>query len=145
MKENLLFYLVDPQDRLVWLRDVFKKKLPVSRALLARLKVQEKIRVNGQCVHTNYRLQPGDLVTVDLNLNETNKIAPQDIPIDIIYQDDDIMVINKPAVWPFIPLRENWRALSPMPSPITGGSAANHVYFVPSIGWTRIPRSGTGS
>jgi len=97
MKENLLFYLVDPQDRLVWLRDVFKKKLPVSRALLARLKAQEKIRVNGQCVHTNYRLQPGDLVTVDLNLNETNKIAPQDIPIDIIYQDDDIMVINKPA------------------------------------------------
>lgn len=97
ISNNLLSYTVDPQDQLTYLRDVFKKKLPVSHALLKRLKVQEKIRVNGQVAHTNYRLQTGDRVTVDLNLNENNLILPQDIPVDIIYEDDDLMVINKPA------------------------------------------------
>jgi len=97
MSNNLLFYVVEPEDHLTWLRDVFKMKLPLSRALLNRLKVQEKIPVNGQCAHTNYRLQPGDLVTVDLDLEESSPILPQDIPIDIVYQDEDIMVINKPA------------------------------------------------
>jgi len=97
MSDNLLSYIVDPKDQLTYLRDVFKKKLPVSHALLKRLKVQEKIQVNGQAAHTNYRLQTGDLVTVDLNLEEQNLVLPQDIPVDIIYEDDDLMVINKPA------------------------------------------------
>ncbi|HPF19784.1 MAG TPA: RluA family pseudouridine synthase [Syntrophomonas sp.] len=97
MDENLLIYVFDPQDQLVYLRDVFKKKLPLSHALLARLKTQEKIHVNGMFAHTNYRLQPGDVVTVDLNLAETNPILPQDIPLEIVYQDADVMVINKPA------------------------------------------------
>lgn len=102
----MLIYVVDPEDHLTYLRDVFKKKLPVSHALLVRLKVQEKIRVNGQLAHTNYRLQPGDRITVDLNLDEASHILPQDIPIDIIYQDDDIMVINKPAGMAIHPIKE---------------------------------------
>ncbi|HEX3012508.1 MAG TPA: RluA family pseudouridine synthase [Syntrophomonadaceae bacterium] len=102
----MLIYVVDPEDHLTYLRDVFKKKLPVSHALLARLKVQQKIRVNEQSAHTNYRLQPGDRITVDLNLDETSHILPQDIPIDIIYQDDDIMVINKPAGMAIHPIKE---------------------------------------
>lgn len=96
MNDNIITYIVDPEDKLVYLRDVFKKKLPVSHALLARLKVQEKIRVNGQVTRTNYRLQAGDIVTVDLNLDENNRIIPQNIPLDIVYEDADVMVINKP-------------------------------------------------
>jgi 23S rRNA pseudouridine1911/1915/1917 synthase len=102
----MLIYVVDPEDHLTYLRDVFKKKLPVSHALLTRLKAQEKIRVNGQFAHTNYRLQPGDRITVDLNLDETSHILPQDIAIDIIYQDADIMVINKPAGMAVHPIKE---------------------------------------
>ncbi len=97
MDKNRLVYVCDPQDQLVYLRDVFKKKLPLSHALLARLKAQEKIRVNGAFAHTNYRLQPGDLVTVDLELEEVNPILPQAIPLDIIYEDADVIIINKPA------------------------------------------------
>jgi 23S rRNA pseudouridine1911/1915/1917 synthase len=101
----VLIYVVDPEDHLTYLRDVFKKKLPVSHALLARLKAQEKIRVNGQIAHTNYRLQPGDRITVDLNLDEASDILPQNIPLDIIYQDDDIMVINKPPGMAIHPIK----------------------------------------
>jgi len=106
MNENMLIYVVDPEDQLIYLRDVFKKKLPLSHALLARLKVQEKIRVNGAFAHTNYRLQPGDRITVDLNLEEINLIIPQDIPLDIVYEDVDVMVINKPAGMAVHPIKE---------------------------------------
>lgn len=106
MSDNLLSYVVDSEDQLIYLRDVFKKKLPLSHALLARLKVQRKIRVNGQVTHTNYRLQTGDRITVDLNLNENNCIIPQDIPLDIVYEDIDIMVINKAAGMAVHPIKE---------------------------------------
>lgn len=97
MSGNIISYQVDPEDGLVHLRDVFKKKMPVSHALLARLKVQEKIKVNGEVTRTNYLLQPGDLVTVELDLNESSHIVPQNIPVDIIFEDADLMVINKPS------------------------------------------------
>ena len=106
MSDNLLSYVVDPEDKLMYLRDVFKKKLPMSHALLMRLKVQGKIQVNGQITHTNYRLQTGDQVTVDLNLDENSRILPQDIPVDIVYEDIDIMVINKPAGMAVHPIKE---------------------------------------
>lgn len=106
MSENILCYVVNPEDQLTYLRDVFKKKLPVSHALLTRLKVQGKIRVNGQTAFTNYRLQAGDRITVDLNLEEENKIIPQDIPLEIVYEDIDIMVINKPAGMAVHPIKE---------------------------------------
>lgn len=96
MHDDVLTYVVQIEDRLVYLRDVFKYKLPLSHALLARLKVQEKIRVNGQIARTNYRLRPGDVVTVDLCLDEKNKIIPQALPLDIVYEDADLLVINKP-------------------------------------------------
>lgn len=97
MFDNIFTYVVDPDDGLVFLRDVFKTKLPASRSLRAKLKAQHKIKVNGCFTKTDYRLQAGDLVSVDLNLDEENHIIPQDIPLDIIYEDTDLLVINKPA------------------------------------------------
>lgn len=126
----MLFYVVDPEDHLTYLRDVFKKKLPVSHALLARLKVQQKIFVNGQSVHTNYRLQPGDHITVDLNLEEFSDILPQDIALDIIYQDDDIMVINKPA----------GMAVHPTKKKMTGTLANAVTYYWSQCGESRLFR-----
>lgn len=107
MSGNIISYQVDPEDGLVYLRDVFKKKIPVSHALLARLKVQEKIRVNGEVTRTNYLLQPGDLVTVELDLNESSHIIPQDIHVDIIFEDADLMVINKPPGLAVHPVKNN--------------------------------------
>lgn len=106
MSDNLLSYVVEQNDQLIFLRDVFKKKLPMSHALLTRLKVQEKIRVNGQVTYTNYRLQTGDRITVELDLDEESRIIPQDIPVDVVYEDIDIMVINKPAGMAVHPIKE---------------------------------------
>lgn len=109
MEENSLCYMVDSTERFVFLRDVLKRHWGLSHALLTKLKSQFKIRVNGQIARTNYMLQPGDLVTVDLALDEINRIIPQDIPLEIVYEDADFLVINKPPGLAVHPDREHGR------------------------------------
>ncbi len=56
------------------------------------------IKVNDVAVKPNYRVKPGDIIQVFLTTPpQVIEIIPQDIPLDIVYEDEDIMVINKPA------------------------------------------------
>lgn len=95
MDDHILKYVVAPDDKFVFLRQVLISHMQISHSLLTKLKLQEKIKVNGQFAFTNYKLQKGDVVTVDIALDEINNIIPQDIPLDIVYEDSDLLVINK--------------------------------------------------
>lgn len=56
------------------------------------------IHVNGQPMKSNYRVKPFDVVTLLLDRPRyENKIEPEDIPLDVVYEDDALMVVNKPA------------------------------------------------
>lgn len=56
------------------------------------------ILVNGEVVKSNYKVKPGDIVTIVLDYPRRElKIIAEDIPLDVVYEDDDLMVINKPA------------------------------------------------
>ena len=56
------------------------------------------VHVNGQPVKSNYRVKPADVVTLLLDRPRyDNTIAPEDIPLDVVYEDADVIVINKPA------------------------------------------------
>ena len=56
------------------------------------------IHVNDQPVKSNYRVKPHDVVTLLLDRPRyENTILPEDIPLDIVYEDSDLIVINKPA------------------------------------------------
>lgn len=56
------------------------------------------IHVNDRPVKSNYRVKPCDVVCVMLNYERYDTtIEPEDIPLDIAYEDDDIIVVNKPA------------------------------------------------
>lgn len=83
--------------------------LRVDKFLVARLvgatrnRIQQAaeagcIWVNGQAVKSNYRVKPADVVQIvmDRPRRET-EIIPQDIPLNIVYEDADLMVVNKPA------------------------------------------------
>lgn len=96
MNEHILSYIVKPDDKYVFLREILISHLQVSHSLLVKLKSQHKIKVNGRVTFTNYRLRPGDLVTIDIALEEVNDIEPRPLPLDIIYEDPDCMIINKP-------------------------------------------------
>lgn len=56
------------------------------------------IHVNGQPVKSNYRVKPGDVVTLLLDRPRyENKIEAEDIPLNIVYEDSELLVVNKPA------------------------------------------------
>lgn len=67
----------------------------------SRTKVQEAadndcILVNGTAVKANYRVKPGDVVTIVMSYPPREiEIIPEDIPINIVYEDDDLLVVNK--------------------------------------------------
>ncbi|ADY55403.1 pseudouridine synthase, RluA family [Syntrophobotulus glycolicus DSM 8271] len=97
MNNTPLTYTAGAQDENTFLRDLLASKLLLSHSLVVRLKHQNKIQVNGQLVHTNYRLQAGDFVTINIDLSEENNIIPESIPLDIVYEDEDFVAVNKPA------------------------------------------------
>ncbi|MBR1547261.1 MAG: RluA family pseudouridine synthase [Prevotella sp.] len=56
------------------------------------------IQVNGKAVKSNYKVRPGDVITLMLDRpHYDTTIEPEDIPLDIVYEDDQLMVVNKPA------------------------------------------------
>lgn len=56
------------------------------------------IEVNGVPQKSSYKVKPGDVVTIMLSYPpKETKIIPQDIPLDIVYEDDALLVVNKPA------------------------------------------------
>ena len=60
--------------------------------------------MNGRAVKRNYRVKPGDVVTLMLTRPRfDSSIKGEDIPLEIVYEDDQLMVINKPREWLYIP------------------------------------------
>lgn len=56
------------------------------------------IRVNGKPVKSNYRVHPGDKISIVMDRPRyENEIIAQDIPLDIVFEDDYVLVVNKPA------------------------------------------------
>lgn len=56
------------------------------------------IMVNKVSVKSNYRIKPGDIVSIVLDFPRREfEIIPQDIPLNVIYEDDELLVVNKPA------------------------------------------------
>lgn len=73
-------------------------------------KIPESILVNGIWEHVTYSLQPLDILEICIEeKNVSPKIIPVDIPLDIIYEDDDLLVVNKPADMPVHPSMGNYK------------------------------------
>ena len=67
-----------------------------SRAYLQKLIAQELVLVNKRAVKANYRLKLNDELTVQLPDVEPLEIEPEDIALAIVYEDEDVLVVNKP-------------------------------------------------
>ncbi len=69
-----------------------------SRNRLQRAVEQEFILVNGRPVKSNYKVKPLDEIVILMDRPKyDNEIVAEDIPIDIVYEDEDLMVVDKPA------------------------------------------------
>lgn len=72
------------------------QELELSRAFAKQLIEEAHAVVNERPVKPNYRLKEGDQIRVELAAQEELRAVPEDIPLDILYEDKDIIVINKP-------------------------------------------------
>src|SRR5215213_3156600 len=68
-----------------------------SRNQIQKLIEQENILVNSHPVVHGYKLKKGDVIDVNLPLPEAGEIQPEDIDLNIVYEDQDIVVVDKPA------------------------------------------------
>ncbi len=66
-----------------------------SRRLLQKQIAAGAVKVNGKAVNKSFKLSPGDKIELTLPPLPTKEILPEDIPLNIIYEDDDIIVLNK--------------------------------------------------
>ena len=68
----------------------------LSRSYIQKLLKEQKITVNGSAVKANYKVQEGDEISVVVPDIKEPDILPEDIPLDILYEDDDVLIVNKP-------------------------------------------------
>lgn len=73
-----------------------KKDKNLSRVAIQRQIEEEKILVNGKKTKASYRIQEEDKITMEKEKPKEVEIKAQNIPIEIIYEDQDIIVVNKP-------------------------------------------------
>ncbi len=77
---------------------LFEKLQHSSRNRIQKAAEAGFIHVDGRPVKSNYKVRPGEVVTLMLDRpHYDTTIEPEDIPLDVVYEDDDLMVINKPA------------------------------------------------
>ena len=71
------------------------EKLDISRSKVQRLIEEEKVLVNGNSSSSNYKVHLNDEIEVLSDLDFSMNIEKEDIPIDILYEDDDLLGVNK--------------------------------------------------
>ena len=72
-------------------------------------KTEEGIKRNGVCAYTKDKLKAGDLLeTVFIEEDSSENIAAVEMPLDIVYEDEDLLVLNKPADTPIHPSQGNY-------------------------------------
>lgn len=96
MKSNFLEIEVKEDLPKVKLRDYLKYNHDLSTRLIKKAGMEKRILVNEEIKKLNYIVTKGDYIKIDLNREENQNIDPQNIPIDIVYEDEDIIVVNKP-------------------------------------------------
>lgn len=72
-------------------------KLPeLSRSYIQKLIKDGNITIGGVPVKANYKLSPGDTIRVEIPEPSELSILPENIPLDILYEDSDLLIVNKP-------------------------------------------------
>ena len=105
---RILTYRATEQDAGKRVESILMGPLQVSHGLLSRLKRRESgITVNGQKVYSTYVLQAGDVVAADVGDAEPPRhLEPIPMDLSIAYEDEDLLVLDKPAHVPVHPTKD---------------------------------------
>jgi len=94
MTEKKTFISDDNNKRIdVWLTG---KLEGFSRTYIQNLIDENLVTVNGNAVKSNYKVKAGDVINVTIPAPKNLDVVPEDIKLDVIYEDEHILVVNKP-------------------------------------------------
>jgi 23S rRNA pseudouridine1911/1915/1917 synthase len=126
--EEILTFRLDPGSAGVRLDAYLSSQIDNwSRARLQRLIENEDVLVNGKPSKSSYKLRPDDEVEVELSLAVSATFTAENIPIDVVYEDETLLVVNKPAGLVVHPAAGT-------PSGTLANAVAFHLKELPSAG-----------
>lgn len=93
---NRLEYVVEDTNGTRIDKWVSEKNCDISRSMLQKLISEQKITVNGKSAAKSYLVKGGDIIEIDIPEPVELDVVPENIPIEIVYQDEYLLVVNKP-------------------------------------------------
>ncbi|MGM9550995.1 MAG: RluA family pseudouridine synthase [Clostridia bacterium] len=99
---------------------ILKSELGFSENIIKKLKQTEGVKINGEAVHMNRIMCKNEEVQIEIPEEKTGNIIPEKMELDILYEDCDIIAVNKPRNMPVHPSTEH----------TTGTLANGMVYYL---------------
>lgn len=107
--QRTLTYQITASEQNLPVKQYLKTKGFSSRGIIELKKEPANVTVNGAPVFMTHKLSAGDLLTLHIIENEpSEKILPVELPLEIVYEDEDLLVVNKPAGMPIHPSMNNY-------------------------------------
>jgi len=104
-----LEYIVNDLSKYETIKEVLKEEFEMSDRLIIKLKTSKQIYLNNTPTFINQKLEIGDIICVDLNFKETSdNIIPTKIDLDILYEDEGLLIVNKPPFMPVHPSMDHY-------------------------------------
>ena len=98
--------IVDEFDNVRLDSYISTKDESLSRATIQKLLESNNITVNGEVKKSSYKVKAGDVIKIDIPEAKDIGLVAQDIPVEIVYEDSDIIVVTNQKEWLFIQLME---------------------------------------
>lgn len=107
--ERILEYEIKTLDAGKSIKDFLRQKGYSRQNIVELKKMPESILINGRWEYVNYCLQEGEHLVIHIKEEEgSEKIVPMPLPFSVLYEDEDILVVNKPANMPVHPSLHNY-------------------------------------
>ncbi len=104
-----LEYIVNDLNKYETVKQVLKEEFSISERLIIKLKASKQIYLNNKATFVNQKLQIGDIICCNLDFEEScDNIVPIKIELDILYEDNALLIVNKPPFMPVHPSMDHY-------------------------------------
>ena len=92
--ENAITYVWTKEDEGLYVKEVLQRRFAVSSRLMRKIKTSGQIALDGRAARLRDKGRTGQTLTVAFP-EESSYFEPEDIPLDVVYEDSDLLVVNK--------------------------------------------------